>query len=98
MLDPTHTKRYPKSNGKGEAPERWWEGENPVYNQIPYLPEIFGELKQNFVLTRTQRPYRDKARPAFECLSVSCREMRQHWPATGTEALGVVDLGHTECG
>ena len=53
---------------------------------------MFRWLKQNFVLTRTQRPYRDKARPAFEGLSVSCRDAGQLWPATGTRALVAADL------
>ena len=29
MLDPTK-KRYPMSKGKGEAPARWYEGQNHV--------------------------------------------------------------------
>ena len=37
-------------------------------------------FKQNLVCTRTQRPHRDLARPAFECLSISCRYMGQQWP------------------
>ena len=44
-----------------------------------------------------QRSHRDWARPAFECLSVSCRGTHQQWPATGTGALAAADLGHTAC-
>ena len=43
--------------------------------------------------TRTQRPHRDRARPAFECLSVSCRGTGQQWSAAGAGALGAADLG-----
>ena len=55
------------------------------------MTETLGGLKQNLVSTR--RPHRDWARPAFECLSVSCRVMGQQWPATGAGALGAADLG-----
>ena len=34
----------------------------------------------------------DGGRPAFECLSVSCRGTGQQWPATGTGALAAADL------
>ena len=43
-------------------------------------------------------PTRDRARPAFECLSVSCKGMGQQWPATGPGALAAADLGGTACG
>ena len=43
-------------------------------------------------------PTRDRARPAFECLSVSCKGMGQQWPATGTGALAAADLGDVACG
>ena len=42
-------------------------------------------------------PHRDWARHAFEFLSVSCRGMGHHWPATGAGTLGAADLGHTAC-
>ena len=45
-----------------------------------------------------QRPLRDRARPAFGCLSVSCGGMGQQWPAVGTGALTAADPGHTVCG
>ena len=48
-------------------------------------------LKQNLVCT--WRPARDWARPAFECLSVSCGVMGQQWPAAGAGALGAAELG-----
>ena len=83
-------KRYPTSKGKGEAPERWYEGWNHIYNQNPYLPEMLRGLKWNLCapgprdLTETE--------PKL-CLNVSCRGMGQQWPAAGAEALGAVDLG-----
>jgi len=48
--------------------------------------------------TRTQRSHRDCARPAFECLRVSCRATGQQWPAAGVGALAAADLGGTACG
>ena len=53
--------------------------------------------KQNIVHTRTQRPHRDWARPAFECLSVSCGGMGHQWPAAGAGTLCAADLYHTAC-
>ena len=47
-------------------------------------------LKQNLVHTR--RCHRDWARPALECLSVSCVGTCRHWPATAAGALGTADL------
>ena len=49
-------------------------------------------LKQNLVCTRTQRPHRDLARPAFESVSISCGDTGQQWPARGSGALGAADL------
>ena len=54
--------------------------------------------KKIFLCTRTQGAHRDCARPAFECLSDSCGDMDQQWPATGAGALGVADLGHRAWG
>ena len=45
-------------------------------------------LKQKLVCTRTQRPYRDWARPAFESVSISCGDTGQQWPVAGAGALG----------
>ena len=53
------------------------EGQNCIYNQTPYPPERLRRLKKNLVHTR--RPHRDWARPAFECLRVSCRGTGQQW-------------------
>ena len=36
---------------------------------------------------------RDSARPAFECLSVSCGGTDQQCTATGTRAMGAADIG-----
>ena len=38
-------------------------------------------------------PTKDYARPAFECLSVSCGGTDQLWPAAGTGGLAAPDLG-----
>ena len=67
-------------------------------NKLPYPPEMLRGLKQNLVCTRTQRPHREWARPAFECLSVSCGGVGQQWPAVGTGALAAPGLGHVVCG
>ena len=87
------------SKGKGEDPTRWQEGKkNHIQNHTPYLLEMLGVLKQNFVHTKTRRPHRDLARPAFEYLSVYCGSTGQQWPSAGTRSLVAADLGHTECG
>ena len=57
-----------------------------------------GGLKHNRVRTRTQRPGRSQATPAFECLGVSCVGTGQQWPAVGTWDLTAADLGHAACG
>ena len=49
------------------------------------------ELKRNPVSTRIT--HRDWARPAVECLSVSCGGTGQPWPAAGVWTLDTVDLG-----
>ena len=41
---------------------------------------------------RERERERDSARPAFECLSVSCRGMDQQCTATGTRAMGAADI------
>ena len=46
---------------------------------------------------RTKRPHRDWAKPAIECLSVSCGATGQQWPDTGTGALAAAELGVTVC-
>ena len=46
---------------------------------------------------RTQRPHRDWAKSAVECLSVSCGATCQQWPDTGTGALAAAELGVTVC-
>ena len=38
-------RRYSTSRGKGEAPERWYEGLNHIQNQTPHLTETLRELK-----------------------------------------------------
>ena len=50
-------------------------------------------LKQKLVHTR--RPHRDWARPAFECLSISCSGTGQQWPTTQAGALGAAHLAVT---
>ena len=59
---------------------------------------MLGGLKQNLMCTRIQRPHRNRARPAFECLSISCKGTGQQWPATGAVVLSAADLGDTVCG
>ena len=59
---------------------------------------MLGGLKQSLACTRTQRRHIDRARPAFECLSVFSGGMCQQWPALGKGALTTADLGHAVCG
>ena len=60
-------------------------------NPIPTRDTQRAQMKLH---TRTQRPHTDRARPAFECLSISCRGTGQQGPAAGTGALAAADLGH----
>ena len=89
MLDPTK-KRYPHVQGQRKSPNKLGGGVKSHFELNP-LPT---RDASNHVRTRTQRSHRDWARPAFECLSVSCGGTSQQWPATGTGALAAADLGH----
>ena len=89
MLDPTK-KRYHHVQGQRKSPNKMAEGAKSHLELNP-LPT---RDASNCMRTRTQRSHRDWARPAFECLSVSCGGTSQQWPATGTGALAAADLGH----
>ena len=45
--------------------------------------------------TGPREPTRNRASPAFECLSISCRGSSQQWPTMRTGALAAADLGAT---
>ena len=78
------------SKGKGEALERWYEGQNSIWKLTQYLPVTLGGLKQTLC---TPGP-RDPTETETElCLSVSCGGTGQQWPVVGAGALGAVDLG-----
>ena len=49
-------KRYPTSKGKGEAPARWLEGWNHVYNQTPYPPAMLRGLKHTLCASGPRDP------------------------------------------
>ena len=78
------------SKSKGEAPVRQLEGRNHVKNQTPYPPEMLRGLKRNLCTPGPRVP--TETEPEL-CLSVSCRDTGQQWPASGAGALGAVDLG-----
>ena len=52
---------------------------------------MLGGLKQNLVCTR--KLHRDRAKPVFECLSVSYEGTSQKWTAARAGPLGAADLG-----
>ena len=54
-------------------------------------------LNKTLCIPGSRHPKRDRARPAFESLSVYCRGMGKHWSATGTGAL-VTAPGRHMCG
>ena len=78
------------SRSKGEAPEKWEEGRNHVWNQTPCLPEMLGGFNQTLCTPETRGP--TETEPEL-CLSISCGGTGQQWPATGAGALGAADLG-----
>ena len=57
-------------------------------NPIPVRDAL--RAQTNLVCTRTLKPTETETEL---CLSVSCGGPGQGWSATGTEALGVADLG-----
>ena len=74
------------SKGKGEAPERWYEGRICVYNQTLFLPEMLRGLKQTLFAPGPK----DSTETETElCLSISCGDTGWQWSAAGTGALGV---------
>ena len=78
------------SKGKGEAPERWQEGQNCVQNQNPNPPETLRELKQTLCTPGPRDPTETEAEL---CVSVSCGSMGLQWTTTEAGALGAADLG-----
>ena len=71
---------------------KWRVESNPIPARDAQRPQT------KLVLTRTQRPHRDCAISAFECLSVSWRHTGQQWPSAGAGTLCSADLGYTACG
>ena len=90
----SHQKKIPHVQGQRQSPSNMVRGAKFLLesNLIPVR-----DAQQNFVRTITQRSHGDWARPAFDCLSVSCRGTGEQCPATGAGAPDVADLGHTMC-
>ena len=82
-------KKIPHIQGQSRSPSKMVGGAKSCL-ESNCLPARDTQLKQNLVCNR--RTHRDWARPAVECLSVSCGGMGQQWPSTGGEALGAADL------
>ena len=61
----------------------------------PQQDDRRGEITFRIKPHSHQRPHRDRANPAFGCLSVSCGVTGQQWPAAGTGPLTAADLGGT---
>ena len=77
------------SKGKGEAPARWEEGQNYVWNQIPYLPEMLRGLKQTLCAPGPRDPTETETEL---CLSISYRV----WVSSGLpQGSGCSRLGYS---
>ena len=96
MLD--STKNDTPSPGQRRSPSKMVGGAKSHLESTPYPPETLRGLKQYLVWTKTQRPHRDWARPAFQCLSVSWSGKGQKWPDAGAVDLGTAGLCHAVCG
>ena len=65
-------------------------GQNSIWNQTQYPPEMLGGLKHTLCTPGARDP--TETEPEL-CLSVSCGGTGQQWPAAGAGALGAADLG-----
>ena len=81
--------------GQRRSPSKTVGGAKSCLESNPIATRNTRRAQTNFVCTRTQRPHRDWARPAFECLSVSCRGTDHQWPATGAGALCSRPVSHS---
>ena len=93
----SHHKKTPTSNSKGEAPKDGRRGKIE-FRIKPCIHQRCLEDSNKTLCAPGPRDHTDCARPSFECLSVSCRDTGQQWPATGEGTLGAADLGHTAGG
>ena len=93
----SHQKTIPHVQGQRRSPNKM-VGRVKSHIESNFISaRDAGGLKQSLVHTRTQRPHRNWVRPAFECLSVSCRDVGQQWPATGIGPLAAADLAGMVC-
>ena len=63
-----------------------------AYRIKPQIPERLRRFKKKPCVPQ-ETPQRWSTGRAFDCLSVSCKGTGQQWPATGSGALGAIDLG-----
>ena len=85
-------KKIPHAQGQRRSPSKMVEG---AKSRLESNPIITREAQSVQNLVHTRNPHRDWARPAFECLSISCGGTGQQWPAAGAGTLGAADLGVT---
>ena len=88
--------RYPASKER-TSPNKMAGGAKPCL-ESNLIPSRDAQRGQTLGTPGPRGPIRHWARPAFECLSVSCRGTIQQWPATGTGALAPADLGGAASG
>ena len=78
------------SKGKGEALERWYEGQNSIWKLTQYLPVTLGGLKQTLCTPGPREPTDTESEL---CLTTSSGGAGQQWTAAGAGALGAADVG-----
>ena len=86
----------PTSKGKGEASTRVG-GEKSHLESNPMISRDAQRAQTKLCACQDPGTPWDWARPAFECLSVSCGGMGQQRPAAGTGTLAAADLGSKAC-
>ena len=98
MLDPTK-KKIPHVQGQ-RRPNKMVGGAQLCleWNLRPARDAWRANFEHTGTQERSSDSTRDWARPAFECLSVSCEGTGQQWPAAGTWALTAAGLGVVACG
>ena len=93
MLDPIKkqkTKPYPEGQSRSSSNtvggSKWHLESNSILTRDTCRAQIKN-------LVHNGRPHRHWARPAFECIIVSCRGTGQQWLATGAGALDAAVFG-----
>ena len=91
-MDPTK-KICPHPRAKEKPQQDSWKGEI-AFRSKSHTHQRWSEGSNKTLCAPGPRdPTRGWARPAFECVSISCEGTGQQWPAAGTGAMTEADLG-----